>query len=287
MIKKFFHILLFIILLLIIIAAFYQSILFLPDNQYAILYSRIFGKVNKVFCKEKNFVWQKVIPYSYYIKKFSAHRNFRFSYKKNISFLDKDFDVIKIDFIVEYVLNKKKIYDVISVDFNSDDDIVNYIKNNIIDFMDKNIYNILEKNGNLINFINNLNLKNDINLKDEGIDIKNITYIVKNIPINLDIKNLKAMVDKSLAYERKYKFKLREIELQQLKLKQEAKNRVEYLKIIGDYIKENPLILKYLLIEKINKVNSVVIPLSETGFLFQDTINNSILNKLLDERKNK
>ncbi len=284
--KKFFRVIIFLLVLSGTGYLFYNSILILNNNEAAVIYSHIFGRINKVYSHYRNFVPAKSIPGTYDIKKFFVKNSFRIKYKNFISFLDKNFDIIRLDIVVSYDLNKNMLVS-IAKKFENDNQIRKSIKYNIEDFLDKKIFDVINKKKDFRNFISNC--RNDIltNLKknfiNTGINIDNIDVIVKNIPLIVDMGKYRKLAVKSLEYEREYKFKLRSIELEKLKLRQEALNKVEYLKIIGDYIKENPLILNYLLIEKINNVNTIVLPMNTSGLLFKDTLNSEILKNLMKQ----
>ncbi len=268
----------------------YNGLLFLNYNKYAVVYSKIFGRINKVYKNDRNFVPAKCIPYTYKIKIYSRKNSFRIKYKTHLSFLDKNFDIVKFDVKISYYLKKNKLLS-LSDKFKDDLDIVNNIRYAVEDFLDNAVYDIVNSKRNFKDFIDNCSKNITESIKEKyskiGIIITNIKVINKEIPLIMNFSKYKKLAIKSIEYEREYKFKLRELELEKLKLRQKAINKVEYLHIIGDYIKENPLILNYLLIEKIKNVNTMVVPLNASGLWFKDNLNNEILKKLMEQENKK
>ncbi len=120
-------------------------------------------------------------------------------------------------------------------------------------------------------------------LKASAINIVSLSIINIDIIPHLDYNRIEELLDQSLKYEEKFKLDIRKIELEKIKRIKEAENEVEYLKIVGEYIEKNPLILKYIMINKIDKNDLIFIPSGEIGFDFANSLKAGALKKFKEK----
>ncbi len=281
--KKFFKTLLLIIFTGVIIYACYSSIVIVPQDNIKVVYSKITGDL-KVLKRTFNIVLTKVIPKNVVIKNYPVLiQDLSFIFKKKLTLLDKEINLLKYKIVIKYKLNKAQ-YKYLFNHYNSVSDINNFIQEKFIFLFHEKVNHAVKSGLNLNSYPDKVKgqvlkeLKEKV--KNSGISISSLQIINIDIIPDINYNQIKDMINQSLKYEEDFKMKLRKIELERLKLQKEAENEVEYLKIVGKYIKENPLILKYMMIKKIDKNDIIFIPSSEIGFDFYNSFQRPLRKKL-------
>lgn len=280
--KKFLKTLFIIILFGLLGYLAYSSRVIVPRNNIIILYSKFNGKF-KIFKKPFNIVLLKAIPYNTIQKKYPLEaRDFQFIFNKKLNLLDKEIDLLKYKILIKYNLiidQYKYLFD----NYDSLENIHNTIKDEFESVFHEKINQAIRNSDNL-NIYPEKAEKETSRILAEKLVAKGINIISLRI-INIDIipkmnySQLSRLINESLEYEENFKLNIRKIELEKIKQIKEAENEVEYLRIIGEYIKENPLILKYMMIKKIDKNDLIFIPSSDIGFDFSNSLKDKAYKK--------
>ncbi|MBU1077934.1 MAG: hypothetical protein KKH98_11620 [Spirochaetes bacterium] len=271
----------------IILFALYTCIVLIPENHIGILYSKF---NNKLILKESsyNLVIEKIIPGNIVIKKYPViTQTADLLFSKNISLLDKDIELLKNRILIEYKIDLKA-YKYLFDHYNSITDIISAVKQEFFFLFHEKLNEAIQQNRDLNTFYerNKEEILKEFNEKmmNKGILISSLKIVNLNMVPDVNYGRIKELVNKSLDYEEVFQMEIRKIELERSKLKQEAENEVEYLKIVGEYIKENPLILRYLMIKKVDKNDIIFVPSAEIGFDFSDSLKSGLIKKLEEEK---
>ena len=285
--KKLFKWLIIIILLGSIGYLTYKSLIINPLNQVLVIYYKIPGKM---ICYQKNGTFINLfqgIPKNSITKSFPLNKQiYSFDFEKEIVLLDKTIPFLKYNIKCEYTLDFSQ-YSNIFRDFNSIQDVNNLLKNDVTAFLSQKINDNLLNNVDLN--INKTTLEKEINnwakekystsfLKIMSISVDNV-YIIPHF----DNNKLTKLINDNFEYEENFKLDLRKIELDKLRLEKLAENEVAYLTIIGEYIKQNPLILKYLLVTKIDKNNIILNQTLDSDFDFSASLKEKVIKKALEK----
>ncbi len=226
----------FILLLIIFVAGYFfvTSILIVPEGYRCIVKSKTSGTLHKNFYKRINFVWQKGIPFNTKVVKLPLNfQKSKFDVKKKIVIFHKEIENVYLRINLKWKINKQKFITLAS-EFSTKQMIENYFKMILQEFLDKKVDYILAKRMDFRKSFQSIEkeISDILNEKAQkkGIEIINIEVIPKHIPYFLSIDRLYSYAEKLTEFQ-----------------------------VIGKYIKENPIILKYLLIQKINKNTSLTI----------------------------
>lgn len=280
--KKFF-------LLLLIGAAIYLfllSVVLVPKTTIAIAYSKINAQL-RLLKRSFNIVPFRIIPRNVNIKRFPLLQQVcSFVFQKKLSLLDKQVNLLKYRTTINYKIIDTQ-YEYLYNHYNSRKSIDQFLKQEISVLLHQMVNEAIENNENLNSFPekNNALIFKQIkeSMKNKGIEILSCSIINLEIIPDLNYNQIKNLLNQSLEYENTFKIEMRKIELEKLRLQQEAHNEVEYLRIIGKYIEENPLILKYIMIKKIDKNDVIFVPSSEIGFDFYNSLKKGMKKKLDNE----
>jgi len=232
--KKFFRRLLLLIIVALVIYFLVSSIIIVPENYTAIVKTKTSGILKKKFTKKVNFVWQKGIPFNAQVLLLPLNeQTTRFEIKNKIIVFHREIENVQLGIILNWKIKKQRFIK-IAQKFNSVQEIKDYFKNVLQDFLDSKIDYIISHN---IDFRAGLkNIEEDFfdilksQIQDKGIEILKLEVIPRHIPYLLKVENIRSYAE-----------------------------RLAEFQIIGKYIKNNPLILKYLLIQKIDKNTSLTI----------------------------
>lgn len=265
----------------------YNSVIINPINQAFIIYYKIPGKM---ICYQKSGIFINPfqgIPKNSLLKSFPINKQiYNFDFAKEIILLDKTIPFLKYNIKCEYELDFTQ-YTNIFRDFNSIQDVNLLIKNELTEYLSQKINENLLSNIDLN--INKAQLEKDINNwfkeKYSSTYLKNVSITIDNLYIipHFDNNKLTKLINDNFEYEENFKMELRKIELDKLKLEKLAENEVAYLTIIGEYIKQNPLILKYLLVTKMDKNNIIFNQTLDSDFDFSASLKEKVIKKAMEK----
>lgn len=232
--KKFLRKLLLLIVFALIIYLLVSSIVIVPENYTAIVKTKTSGILKKKFIKKVNFVWQKGIPFNAQVILLPlTEQSTRLEIVNKITAFHREIENIQLGIILNWKIKNQRFIK-IAQKFNSVQEIKSYFKNVLQDFLDTKIDYIISHNIDFKEGLKNIKKECFDILKskslDKGIEILKLEIIPRHIPYLLKVENIRSYVE-----------------------------RLAEFQIIGKYIKSNPLILKYLLIQKIDKNTSLTI----------------------------
>ncbi len=200
--------------------------------------------------------------------------------------LDKEIDILKYKILIKYNLiidQYKYLFD----NYDSLENIHNTIKDEFESVFHEKINQAIRNSDNLNTYPEKTEKETSRilakKLKAKGINIISLRIINIDIIPKMNYSQISRLINESLEYEENFKLNIRKIELEKIKQIKEAENEVEYLKIVGEYVKENPLILKYMMIKKIDKNDLIFIPSSDIGFDFSNSLKDKISKKFKEK----
>ncbi|MDD5066160.1 MAG: hypothetical protein PHF84_03855 [bacterium] len=273
-----------IILLTVLLLVFtiYSAFISVPLNQCTVVFFRYPGRLVVYQKPGLHFNLLNSIPANGITRNFSLNeREYSFPLEKKAYLLDKEIPILKSDILIVYRLKMEKIESLFK-DFRSSREIDEFLKKEISSLAAEKIGLAMENNYNLNAYLKTLpaEITGLVRDKYEGITVNRINILSSVIIPDFNYRKLSEKVNQSIEYEENFKMDLRAVELEKVKLQKEAENEVAYLRIIGDYIKENPVILKYLLIKKLDKNSVIMLPTSEIGFDFSSTVREKALQRI-------
>lgn len=266
----------------------YRSFLIIPLHKCFVVYYKFPGKL--VCYKDHGFKinFFRGLPKNAAIKQFpSDEQRYNYTYDKKVRLFDKEVTILKYSIMLTYQLNLNQ-YQEIYRQFASQRELTSFLEQEISDYLNEELNTVMQKNVNL-NGYNKVFEKEVINwlkIKYEKsyIDIKDLSIVNLHIIPDFNYKRLSELLEQALAYEESFKLELRKIELDKLKMEKQAENEVVYLNIIGEYIQKNPLILRYMLINKLNQNSVVVVPSHDSDIDFSRTFKEKAIDKLMEKK---
>lgn len=211
---------------------FYSCLLFVPEGYRSIV--KFKTSKTRLYSDRVHFIWQKGIPFNAHVITLPVKQQWsRYDVKKEIVIFNREVEQVHLVVRVRWKVLDNDFLKV-GENFSSPEEIRNTLGQIITDHIEGKVDSILKSST---DFTSGLalaetefkkNLQNTV--RDKGLDIDQVDVIRKHIPYMLDLKKIKDLAD----------------------------NLAEF-QFMGQYIKENPLILKYLLLQKINKNTSLMI----------------------------
>lgn len=230
--KKFKRRFITVLLLALVIYFFIKSILIVQQGYVGIVRTKLSGILPKIFTKRVNFLLLKAVPFNAELLYFPIDKQvLKIDLIKKIVFFNKELENIRLDVEIEWKI-KDNNFITLSKRFSSVKDIEEYMKQILKASLDKKIDFIINNDIEFKEGLAHIDTEffNDLKARLKEIELLNIDVIPVHIPYLLNLKNIRESTEKLAEFE-----------------------------IVGKYIKNNPLILKYLLIQKINEKTSLTI----------------------------
>lgn len=256
-----------ILLLLVALYAVYSSFISVPLDSWVLVYFKYPGKLAVYTNAGYHFNVLNALPGNGLARTFPAsEQECSFIFEKKMSVLEREFPLLSCRVTYRYLLDREKAKALYGL-FSSAGDISGKITEELKYILSARLNTALENNYNLDEFIKMVpaDIPGLIESRYDGIRMGQLHVQRMTVMPDLSVRSISDLLNRTKA-------DLRGLELEKIRLQKQAENEVAYLRIVGEYIKENPLILRYLLIRRLDKNSVIMVPPSETGFDFSGSL---------------